>query len=108
MYRHDTGVCWEAPFDRSAGYGSWTQSTTGPLGVDCSSMTTAEWYTNAMSLTNGTNMTYAGSISSGYMGVTHMVHATTQNVVFGGELDSRTLSQKLTPNGPVVLCVQEP
>ena len=30
-----------------------------------------------------------------------MVHATTKNVVFGGELDGRTLSQKLTAGKPL-------
>ena len=101
LYCNDTELCWEAPYKTSTGYGAWTQSTTGPLGVECGSVATAEWYTNAMGLTNGTNKTYAGSISSGYIGITHMVHATTQNAVFGGELDGRTLSQKLAPGKPV-------
>ena len=101
LYHNDTGLCWEAPYKTSTGYGTWTQSTTGPLGVNCSSVTTAEWYTNALSLTNGTNMTYAGPISSGYIGITYMAHVITQNAVFGGELDGRTLGQKLAPGKPV-------
>ena len=33
MYNRDTTACWEAPYSSSTGYGTWAQTTTGPLGV---------------------------------------------------------------------------
>ena len=101
LYRHDTGLCWEAPYSSSAGYGTWVQTTTGPLATPCAAVTTAAWYIAATSLSNGANSTVTGTISSGYIGITHMLHERTLDVVFGGEMDGRTLSTNLNHGKPV-------
>ena len=101
MYSHSTNLCWQANYSASTGYGTWEQSTTGPLGVSCSSVTSATWYTTATSLSGGATSTTAGPISSGYIGITHMRHEATQNAVFGGEMDGRTLSTNLQAGKPV-------
>ena len=101
LYRHDTRLCWQAPYNQSTGYGAWVQSDTGPLGVACSSVTDATWYINAQVLSSNANKTYTGPVSSGYTGITHMVHDNTLDVVFGGEMDGRTLSQHLMAGKPV-------
>ena len=43
----------------------------------------------------------AESVSSGYIGLTYMVHESTSNAVFGGELDGRTLRSHLNKGKPV-------
>ena len=108
VYRHDTHSCYEANYSSSTGYSSWQLTNTGPLGVDCASVTNTEWYARAANLTTSSpasgpsvsTLTYAGSISSGYMGITHMTHDPTLGVVFGAELDGRTLSNQLTKGKP--------
>ena len=100
MYSHSLGLCWQATYSSASGYGTWVQSTTGPLGESCTSVSNATWYTKASSLTGGGNYSSAGSISSGYMGVRYMVHESANNVVFGGELDGRTLSIALSKGKP--------
>ena len=101
MYSHSSGICWQAPYSPSSGYGTWTETSTGPLGVSCMSVSSAAWYTRAIGLTDSATYTGAGSISSGYIGISHMVHETGSNVVFGGELDGRTLSNYLSQGKPV-------
>lgn len=101
IYNHDNATCWQAPYKQSTGYGAWVQSDTGPLGVACSSVTAATWYINAQVLSSNANKTYTGPVSSGYTGITHMVHDNTLDVVFGGEMDGRTLSQHLMAGKPV-------
>ena len=65
LYRSDTSLCWEAPFNSATGYGTWVQSSTGPLGASCSSVTGATWYTRAMGLNNNSTSTLVESISTG-------------------------------------------
>ena len=101
MYSPNSGVCWQASYSSSTGYGTWAQTTTGPLNTSCATVTSAAWYTNARALSRGANSTVAGTISSGYIGITHMVHETSHNVVFGGEMDGRTLSNNLNHGKPV-------
>ena len=101
LYRHDTNLCWEAPYKAATGYGVWVATNTGPLGVNCGSISSAAWYTKANAMNNGTTYTAAASISSGYMGITHMVHQTGNNIVVGGEIDGRTLSAWLSKGKPM-------
>ena len=101
LYRHDTSICWEAPYSAFSGYGAWVETTTGPLGVSCSAVSSAAWYTKASSMSGGATYTGAETISSGYMGIRHMVHETTNAIVVGGEMDGRTLSDWLTKGKPV-------
>ena len=101
LYRHDSGLCWEAPYSSNTGYGKWAQTATGPLNTSCAAVTSAAWYLGATALSSGANSTTAGTISSGYIGITHMVHETSHNVVFGGEMDGRTLSNNLNHGKPV-------
>ena len=101
VYRHDTGLCWQATYSSTSGYGSWAQSETGPLGEHCGSVATATWYTQANALSNGATYTGAGTVSSGYMGILHMVHDSARGMVFGGELDGRTLGSWLAKGKPV-------
>ena len=101
MYSTATGLCWEAPYSSTSGYDTWTQTSTGPLGADCSSVTSTAWYTRASSLTAGASSTGTGTISSGYVGITHMLHEATLDAVFGAELDGRTLSIHLAKGKPV-------
>ena len=101
VYRHDTDACWEAPYSSTSGYGTWETTSIGPLGVNCTSVMNAVWYTSAISLTNGENSTTAGAISSGHIGITHMVHEKTLGAVFGGEMDGRTMSNELAKGKPV-------
>lgn len=101
LYRHDSGLCWEAPYSSSTGYGTWVQTNTGPLGVSCSAVTSAGWYTAAGNLGSGTPQHTVGAVSSGYVGVTYMMRESTQNAVFGAELDGRTLRKRLNDGKPV-------
>ena len=101
MYSPSSGLCWQASYSSSTGYGTWAQTTTGPLNTSCAAVTSAAWYTNATTLSSGANSTAAGTISSGYIGITHMIHETSHNVVFGGEMDGRTLSNSLNHGKPV-------
>ena len=101
LYRHDTRACWEAPYSSSTGYGTWAQTTTGPLGVQCSSVSSAAWYQRALALSDGSTSTVTEAISTGYMGLTHMLRETSSSAVFGGELDGRTLSALLNKGKPV-------
>lgn len=106
MYSHSTGLCWQATYSAVTGYGSgatngWTQTTTGPLGVSCSAVTSASWYTSAQGLSSGGTSVSAGTISSGYIGITYMMHESTNNAVFGGEMDGRTLSNQLNKGKPI-------
>ena len=101
LYRHDSGLCWEAPYSSNTGYGKWAQTATGPLNTSCAAVTSAAWYLGATALSSGANSTTTGTISSGYIGITHMVHETSHNVVFGGEMDGRTLSNNLNHGKPV-------
>ena len=101
MYSSVTTECWEASYSTSSGYGAWEPSTKGPLNVGCGTVTTAWWYTRALAMANGaTNMTTA-SISSGNIGITHMVHEETSNTIFGGEMDGITIAQHLAQGKPV-------
>ena len=102
LYRNDTGVCWQANYSKSSGYSTWTQTDIGPLGVSCSSVSSATWYTRARSLNSGATYTGAGEVASGYMGIIHMVHEAENDVVFGGELDGRTLRAWLLPGKPTL------
>ena len=52
-------------------------------------------------MSGGATYTGAETISSGYMGIRHMVHETTNAIVVGGEMDGRTLSDWLTKGKPV-------
>ena len=52
-------------------------------------------------MNSGATYTGADTISSGYMGIVHMVHQTSDNVVVGGEMDGRTLSEWLSKGKPV-------
>ena len=101
MYSPNSGLCWQASYNSGTGYGTWTQTVTGPLNTSCAAVTSAAWYTNATALSRGANNTAAGTISSGYIGITHMVHETSHDVVFGGEMDGRTLSNILNHGKPV-------
>ena len=101
LYRHDSSSCWEAPYNAATGYGAWVETSTGPLGVNCGSVSSATWYVRASTMSSGETYTGADSISSGYMGITHMVHQTGNNIVVGGELDGRTLSAWLNRGKPV-------
>ena len=96
LYRHDSSSCWEAPYNAATGYGAWVETSTGPLGVNCGSVSSATWYARASTMSSGETYTGADSISSGYMGITHMVHQTGNNIVVGGEVDGRTLSALLS------------
>ena len=105
MYSHSTQLCWQTIYSSSTGYSAtstnqWTQTSTGPLGVACSSVTSASWYTTAQGLSNGATSTTVSTISSGYIGITYMKHESSQNAVFGAELDGRTLSNELTLGKP--------
>ena len=51
-------------------------------------------------MSSGANYTGADTISSGYMGIVHMVHQTSDNIVVGGEMDGRTLSTLLVEGKP--------
>ena len=97
LYRHDSRLCYEANYSATSGYGAFVQSSTGPLDVDCSSVTSAAWYISAQALSGGGSSSTAGTVSSGYIGITYMVHEATSNAVFGGEMDGRTLSSRLNP-----------
>eukprot|EP00656_Telonema_subtile_P049577 TRINITY_DN6198_c0_g4_i1.p1 TRINITY_DN6198_c0_g4~~TRINITY_DN6198_c0_g4_i1.p1 ORF type:complete len:2110 (-),score=325.82 TRINITY_DN6198_c0_g4_i1:69-6398(-) len=99
MYSPANGLCWQAPYSTSTGYGTWVQTTTGPLGVNCSSVSSAGWYTSAATLT--TSVASTESISSGHLGVLYMVPEASTGIVFGGEMDGRTLSAKLQHGKPV-------
>ena len=101
LYRHDTGLCWQAPYNSTSGYGTWVQTSTGPLGTSCTAVTSAAWYTRAQALSGGATSMTAESVSSGYIGLTYMVHESTSNAVFGGELDGRTLRLHLNKGKPV-------
>ena len=101
IYRHDTGLCWQAPYSAASGYGEWAESNTGPLGASCASVSSTEWYTKANTLSGGSTYTSAGAISSGYIGILHMVHEPVNGIVFGGELDGRTLREWLNKGKPV-------
>ena len=101
MYNHDTGLCWQAPYSAVSGYGEWAESNTGPLGASCASVSSTEWYTKANTLSGGSTYTSAGTISSGYIGILHMVHESVNGIVFGGELDGRTLSIAMNDGKPV-------
>ena len=98
---YSRGICWEAPYSSRTGYGPWAQTAIGPLGTSCTTVTSAPWYTRAASLSPGANSTDAGTISSGHIGITHMTHENSRNVVFGGEMDGRTLSNNLNSGKPV-------
>ena len=100
-YSPKGGLCWEAPYSSITGYDKWAQTATGPLDTPCAAVTSAAWYLSAMALSSGANSTTTGTISSGYIGITHMVHETSHNVVFGGEMDGRTLSNNLNHGKPV-------
>ena len=52
-------------------------------------------------MTNGTSSITSRTISSGYIGIQYMLHETTHNAVFGGEMDGRTLSTYLSAGKPV-------
>ena len=41
LYRHDSGLCWEAAYSSSTGYGTWAQTTSGPLNTSCAAITSA-------------------------------------------------------------------
>ena len=101
MYNNDTGLCWQAPYSAASGYGEWAESNTGPLGASCASVSSTEWYTKANTLSGGSTYTSAGAISSGYIGILHMVHEPVNGIVFGGELDGRTLSNAMNKGKPV-------
>ena len=101
MYNPSNGLCWKASYSSSTGYGTWAQTTSGPLNTSCAAVTSAAWYMTAATLSSGANSTAAGTISSGYIGITHMIHETSHNVVFGGEMDGRTLSNNLNHGKPV-------
>ena len=92
LYKPSAELCWESPYSAATGYGAWVETSTGPLGVKCDSVSSATWYVRASMMSSGETYTGADSISSGYMGITHMVHQTGNNIVVGGELDGRTLS----------------
>ena len=100
MFNPSTTKCWQAPYSASSGYGAWVESSTGPLGVTCGSVSSAAWYTRASAMSSGANYTGADTISSGYMGIVHMVHQTSDNIVVGGEMDGRTLSTLLVEGKP--------
>ena len=101
LYRHDTGMCWQAAYSASSGYGAWAETATGPLGVNCAAVKSAAWYLKASSMDGGATYTAADTISTGYMGVTHMIHKVGNGVVVGGEMDGRTLSQWWLNGKPV-------
>ena len=64
-------------------------------------MSSAAWYTKASATSSGETYTGADTTSSGYMGLVHMVHQTENNIVVGGEMDGRTLSEWLSKGKPV-------
>lgn len=101
MYSPSSGLCWQATYSSTSGYGLWAQSETGPLGEHCGSVASATWYTQANALSIGATYTGAGTVSSGYMGILHMVHDSVRGMVFGGELDGRTLGSWLAKGKPV-------
>ena len=101
LYSTSTGLCWQAPYSSTSGYGTWVQTSTGPLGTSCTTVTSAAWYTRAQALSGGATSMTAESVSSGYIGLTYMVHESTSNAVFGGELDGRTLRSHLNKGKPV-------
>ena len=101
MYSPSAAVCWQAPYSASSGYGAWTEASIGPLGVSCGAVSSAAWYTKASAMNSGATYTGADTVSSGYMGIIHMVHQTSDNVVVGGEMDGRTLSNVLAEGKPV-------
>ena len=72
----------------------------GPLGTSCAAVSNAAWYTQAGSMSDGATYTGASTISSGYIGIQHMMHQVTNNIVVGGELDGRTLSAELNKGKP--------
>ena len=59
----------------------------GPLGTSCAAVSNAAWYTQAGSMSDGATYTGASTISSGYIGIQHMMHQATNNIVVGGELE---------------------
>ena len=100
LYRNDTGLCWQASYSASSGYGAWVETSTGPLNTSCATVSSATWYVRANSMNSGATYTGTGSISSGYMGFIHMVHQPGSGVVVGGEMDGRTLSEELAKGKP--------
>ena len=100
LYDPSAVLCWRVPYSASSGYGSWEQSSTGPLGTSCAAVSNAAWYTQAVSMSDGATYTGASTISSGYIGIQHMMHQVANNIVVGGELDGRTLSAELNKGKP--------
>ena len=91
-------MSWQAPYNKDSGFDAskWSETTYGPLGAGaCGLVTSQAWYTTARALGSGESSTAVESISTGWMGVRYMRQQTKSggdSIVFGAELDSRTIN----------------